>query len=176
MEQSSRCGWEGTTNLRRPSAQVSRRDRAKERKTGHGDAVPSFTSSRILLLLMPKPTPGRGSGSRVSRVPRLVSPSGTRPFGHRHDLLCHPERSRLSNDSMCGSDEVRCTPMVALLPLMDTTSFRLSGGPERACTANFRVRGVIVSLAGMLQRFSSVGAPTGRTAPRPTTHQPTSRP
>ena len=33
------------------------------------------------------PTPGRGSGSRVSRMLELFFPLGSRPFDHRQDLL-----------------------------------------------------------------------------------------
>ena len=38
-------------------------------------------------LRTPGLTPGRGSGSRVSRIPGFVFPLGSRPFDHRRDLL-----------------------------------------------------------------------------------------
>ena len=38
-----------------------------------------------------------------------------------------PDRSASSKDSMCGSDEGRCTPMMALPPLTDTTTLQVFG-------------------------------------------------
>lgn len=49
---------------------------------------PSLGGSGLRLpLRTPGLTPGRGTGSRVSRVPGLALPPGSRPFDHRRDLL-----------------------------------------------------------------------------------------
>ena len=72
-----------------------------------------------------------GGGSRVSRILGWVFPFGSRPFDHRRDSWVSPDRSRSSNDSMCGSDEVRCTPMVALPHLERLPTVRPYAGQHR---------------------------------------------
>ena len=92
-----------------------------------------FLGGRSLCRPLLTPMPGRASGSDVSRIPGFVFPLGSRPFDHRQASCVSPDRSLSSNDPMCGSDEVRCTPKVALPPLMDTMTFRSSG--SAACSS-----------------------------------------
>ena len=75
-------------------------------------------------LLTPVPPGGRRNGSRVSQIPRLVFPCGFRPFDHSWDSVCQSEKVPSSNNSMCGSDVGRFTPMVALPTSMNTTRAR----------------------------------------------------
>ena len=74
--------------------------------------------------------PGAWPGERVSREPDTWAPPPTWFFALSTTArvsCASPGRSGSSKVSMCGSDEVRCNPMVALPPLMDTTTFRSSG-------------------------------------------------
>ena len=49
-----------------------------------------FLGGRSLRRPLLTPTPGRASGSDVSRIPGFVFPLGSRPFDHRQGLLRQP--------------------------------------------------------------------------------------
>ena len=67
----------------------------------------------------------------------FVLPLGSGPFDHRRDLLGQPGEVRVRRRFRCGDPTRRCcTPMVALPPLMDTTTFRSSGAPSCASASS----------------------------------------
>ena len=107
-----------------------------------GQALRTASVSRVAvgppLARRPQPppglTPGRGSGSGVSRVPGFLPPGWLSPV---RSPPVSPESARVGcgrQTTRCaGPAAGRCTPIVALPPLMDTTSLRTSGAP--ACSS-----------------------------------------
>ena len=70
----------------------------------------------------------------------------------------NPDRSESSKDSTCGSDDGRCTPMVARPPLMDTTTFSSTGASAFAsASALYPAASIAVMLKVEARQSSATG-------------------
>ena len=82
------------------------------------------------------PLPSRRRGFHVGRVQGFLLPPSFRARATTAgNSSASPNRSGSSKDSMCGSAEGRCTPMVARPPRIDSTTFSSSEDSASAVAA-----------------------------------------